>query len=275
MIRISTLMDNKPSENKSLINEHGLSYLVDDGTHRILFDCGAGGAVWENAHRLGEDVTGAHAVVLSHSHYDHASGYKELVELGGGRLLYTGEHFFEKKYAFNGVKYTDLSAGFTEAFLKEHQVERRVCEDVLEIFPGVWIVGNFPRIHPFETIAERFVKQTEDGLVQDLFEDEICMAVETSKGLVVLVGCSHPGILNMMTKIYETLKKPLYAVFGGTHLVEADAARVEETVRRLKDMGLKILGLGHCSGDAAEQQICMHQEVMSCHMAAGDNIFFE
>lgn len=275
MIRITTLMDNKPSENKSLINEHGLSYLLDDGKHRILFDCGAGNATWQNAHRLGADVVHTDAVVLSHSHYDHASGYKELAEMGGGKVLYTGAHFFEPKFASNGVKYTDLSAGFTEEFLKEHQVERRVCEDVLEIFPGVWLMGNFPRVYSFETIADRFVKQTADGFVKDTFEDEICMAVRTSKGLVVLVGCSHPGILNMMTKIYETLKQPLYAVFGGTHLVEADESRIEETIERLKGMGLKILGLGHCSGDTAEQRICMHQEVMSCHMAAGDNIFFD
>ena len=80
MLRITALMDNKPSENKALIAEHGLSLLAQYGDRRILFDCGSGANTLKNAHRLGLDLKNLDAVVLSHSHYDHAGGFRYLAE---------------------------------------------------------------------------------------------------------------------------------------------------------------------------------------------------
>lgn len=277
MVRVTALMDNQPSEHKALINEHGLSYLVEGRGVRLLFDCGSGAAPWHNAHRLGRDVTALDAVALSHSHYDHAAGYRDLLESGGGsRLLYTGPHFFEAKFAFDGLKYTDLSAGFDAAFLKAHGIEQRVVNDVTEIGPGIYLVSGFPRTHAFETIPSRFVRQAEEnGFIPDDFSDEQCMVLETGGKLVILVGCSHPGILNMVDRVYARFQKPIYGVFGGTHLVEADAQRIDATIERLQSLGLTALGLSHCSGEAAERAIAGHPGVQGCHMGVGDSVFFE
>ena len=275
-MKITTLMDNLPSENKALINEHGLSVLVELGSRRFLFDCGQGAHTWANAHRLGVSVDRIDAVILSHSHYDHAAGFRDLIESGcGGSMLYTGPRFFEPKYAFDGLKYTDLSCGFDEDFLMGNGVSHLECSDVTELAPGAWLVGNFPRNNAFETIPERFVKLTPKGMAADDFGDEICLALDTKDGLVVQVGCSHPGILNMIEHVHGVLNRPVYAVFGGTHLVEADEARVKLTVERLRSMGLKILGLSHCSGQKAES--CIHglPGVQSCHMAVGDCAWFD
>ena len=112
-LKITTLMDNLPSENKALVNEHGLSVLIERGSKRFLFDCGQGAHTWANARRLGLNVKRIDAVILSHSHYDHAAGFRDLIESGeGGSMLWTGPRFFEPKYAFDGLKYTDLSCGF-------------------------------------------------------------------------------------------------------------------------------------------------------------------
>lgn len=276
MVRITALMDNKPSENKALCNEHGLSYLVEGNGIRFLFDCGAGPHPWENAHRLGLDVGNLDAVVLSHSHYDHAAGYRDLLEMGGGSpLLYTGKRFFEPKFAYDGTKYTDLSAGFDRAFLEAHHVSHREVADVTELAKGVYLLSGFPRKNEFETIPERFVRLTDQGFVPDDFEDEICIALDVGGKLVILVGCSHPGILNMVEHVHKVLSLPVYGVFGGTHLVEADEARVSRTVRRLREMGVEILGLSHCSGEAAECAICRDRTVKSCHMGSGDCIFLD
>lgn len=275
MIRITALMDDRPSENKALLYEHGLSLLVEKNDIRILFDCGASKAVCSNAYRLGKNISDLDAVVLSHSHYDHASGYRDLIEQGfGSKILYTGKHFFEQKYAFDGIRYTDLSAGFGTDFLVQHNISHKECENRMEIAPGVHLIGNFPRKHITEQIPERFVKELlpEHRFVKDDFSDEICMALETEKGILVLVGCSHPGILNMVEWVHEQLKKPIYGVLGGTHLVEADKERVEETVLQLGKMGLKLLGMSHCSGERAEQVIRENKSVMSCHLAAGDTV---
>lgn len=274
MLRITALMDNKPSEHKSLVNEHGLSYLIEGDGYRILFDCGATAAPWHNAHRLGLSVSDLDAVVLSHSHYDHAAGYRDLIENGGGSsLLYTGPEFFCPKFAGDGMKYTDLSAGFDQSFLKKHHIAHQEVTGVTQIAPGVYLIASFPRVHPFETIPKRFLRLTNAGMEPDDFRDEICLALEVGGKLVVLVGCSHPGILNMVQRVHNALGLPVQAVYGGTHLVEADESRIHATLTELQAMGLKVLGLSHCSGELAEQCLGADPSVLSCHMGVGDCIF--
>lgn len=276
MVSITALMDNKPTEHKALIAEHGLSLYVEHNGRRILFDCGSGANPQYNAHRLGVDLQALDAVILSHSHYDHAAGFRDLTEKGMGSCqLYTGPNFFEPKFARNGVRYTNLACGFDRDFLEKYRINHHEIRGLEEIYPGVWLISGFPRIHCFETIPARFVRRTEAGFVADDFGDEVCMALEIEGGLAVLVGCSHPGILNMMTQVSELLKKPIRAVFGGTHLVEADAERINTTVTALQEMGLEILGLSHCSGDAADCAICGRTDIQGCHLGTGDCIFFD
>ncbi|WP_157102371.1 MBL fold metallo-hydrolase [Cloacibacillus porcorum] len=273
MIKILTLMDDASSENKALRSEHGLSFWVEAGDRRFLFDCGSGPATLYNANRLGVSLKDADFTVCSHSHYDHAAGFRDMAEAGfGGKTLYTGAGFWERKYAWNGLKYTDLSSGFGQEFLREHAVTQKICRGLLPLADGCWLVGDFPRVHPFETIPRRFVKGTPPETTADDFSDEICLAMRTERGLVVLVGCSHPGILNMMRHVHEVLKQPIYALFGGTHLVEADEERIGTTVNTLCGMGLSILGLSHCSGNAAEKYLAAGRSVQTCHMTAGDCI---
>ena len=276
MVSITALMDNKPTEHKALIAEHGLSLFVEYNGRRILFDCGSGANPQYNAHRLGVDLQALDAVIISHSHYDHAAGFRDLAERGlGSRELYTGPNFFEPKFAQNGVRYTNLACGFDREFLEEYRINHHEVRGLEEIYPGVWLISGFPRIHSFETIPARFVRRTAEGFVADDFGDEVCMALEVDGGLAVLVGCSHPGILNMMTQVSTLLKKPIRAVFGGTHLVEADAQRIDTTVHALQEMGLEILGLSHCSGDAADCAICARPDIQGCHLGTGDCIFFD
>ena len=84
MVRVTALMDDHASEHKALTAEHGLSYLVEMPELRLLFDCGASAVPMANAHRLGLSLKELDAVVLSHSHYDHAAGYRDLIEAGLG-----------------------------------------------------------------------------------------------------------------------------------------------------------------------------------------------
>lgn len=276
MLRVTALMDNKPSGQKALIHEHGLSYLMEGRGYRFLFDCGAGPNPIENAHHLGRSLRDLDAVVLSHSHYDHAGGYRYLLEQGGGSdVLYTGPGFFAPKFAVDGWKYTDLSAGFDRAFLEAHGVTHREVRDVMELFPGVYLIGNFPRRNAFETIPPRFVRLTEKGFEADDFGDEICVAVDLGGKLALFVGCAHPGILNMAQRVGQALNLPIYAIFGGTHLVEADRERVEQTVQQLREMGLELFGLGHCTGNEAECLIRQNPDLKSCHLGAGDCVFLE
>ncbi len=274
MVRITALMDNLPSENKALTAEHGLSLLIEKDGLSVLFDFGQGPNTLKNAHRLGREISSPDAVVLSHSHYDHAAGFRDYAETTGrGGLLYTGPGFFEPKYAFDGVRYTDLSAGFDETFVREHGYRRETVTDVKEILPGMFAVADFPRTHAFETIPDRFVKRTGNGFVKDDFSDEICLVLDLGEDLCVLVGCSHPGILNIVTKVHDVFRKPVRAVFGGTHLVEADEDRIRKTADVFRGMGLSVAGFSHCSGSSAEKILTCDGTIRACHLGCGDCIF--
>lgn len=270
MIKIQTLLDNVPTEHKSLISRHGLSLFVQTDSKQIVFDCGPDETAIRNARLMNVPITEADYIICSHSHYDHSGGFPDFIRAGVKGTFYTGPGYFEPKYAYDGVKYTYLGAGFGEEFLAENGIVHKECKKVIQLDKNCWLFAGFPRTHAFETIPSRFVKGNLPEAETDDFGDEVCLATETSKGLVVTVGCSHPGILNMLTYIHETLDKPIYAVFGGTHLVEADEARITKTMEEMKAMGLEVIGLSHCSGEKAEGMIHETAGVHSCHLGTGD-----
>lgn len=275
MIRITALMDNDGSERRTLINEHGLSYLVEGEGHRILFDCGGTANAITNARNLGRSLKDLDAVVLSHAHYDHAAGYRYLLEAGlGSKVLYTGPDFWEPKYGAHGMRFTDLSAGFDEGFLTEHGITQRVTQGLNPLGGGVYLVSGFPRIHSFETIPARFVRRTEAGFVPDDFHDEQCLVLDRDNQLYVFVGCSHPGILNILTHVHNLLQKPIAAVFGGTHLMEADEERIAKTLAVMQELGLETVGLGHCSGSLAEEA-AEKAGISTCHLSCGSVLFLQ
>lgn len=273
MLKITTLLENSLSKNESLKAEHGLSFYVEMNKKRILFDASAGSAAAENAKKLHVSLPHSDFVVLSHSHYDHAGGYPFVLNEGVCCPLITGPHFWEEKYATDNGKYIYLGCGFGEELLRAQKIEQRICEEELVLFQGCHVIGNFDRPYDFEKVPKRFVKETENGLVLDDFSDEICLGLDTPKGVVLVTGCSHPGILNMTKTVSKRLGKPVYAVLGGSHLVEADEERVKKTLSALEDMGVRILGLNHCTGKEAETYLQENSLLQVFHLGSGDCFF--
>ncbi|MDE6212663.1 MAG: MBL fold metallo-hydrolase [Lachnospiraceae bacterium] len=274
MIILRTLLENQLSQNKALRAEHGLSFLVEMEGKKILFDCSAGKAARQNAKKMNVSLKDVDYVVLSHSHYDHAGGYPDMVAHGVRAPLITGPRFFEEKYARDGEKYAYLGCGFGRELLKKKKISHRVCEVNITLFPGCHVVGGFKRFYEFEKAPARFVRRTKAGMVEDDFPDEICLVLESQKGLVMIVGCSHPGILNMLESVRERFGQPVYAVFGGSHLVEADEARLAETMKLLKGMGVTLAGFNHCTGEEAQKRIEESEEAaFYSHLKTGDCIF--
>lgn len=274
MMILRTLLENSISQNKALTAEHGLSFMVETEHAKILFDCSAGSAARKNAGKMNVSLTDVDYVVLSHSHYDHAGGYPDMAAHGACAPLVTGPRFFEEKYARDGGKYVYLGCGFGESFLTENGIEHLVCEGCETLAEGCHVVGGFKRIYDFEKAPSRFVRQTREGMIPDDFPDEICLVIESTKGLIMIVGCSHPGILNMIESVRERFGQPVYAVFGGSHLVEADEERLLKTMKILKDMGIALAGFNHCTGDTAQNRFAASDgSAAYSHLKAGDCIF--
>ena len=265
-VKITAILENTPDEKGLLETEHGLSFLIEGEGYRILFDTGKSDMFLRNAELLGISLEKIDAVVLSHGHYDHAGGFPALAESGGNFRLYLGKGFFRKKYSVrkNEVRY--IGGSFAEDFLKEKGIDYTFVNDKkLEILPGVYLVSSFPRNHEDETNNPRFNLMIEGEYVVDDFSDEVAAVIEIEDGLTVVLGCSHPGMKNILDAVKERFDKPIRTVLGGSHLVEADDRRLEDSVNYLRAGELKTLGLCHCTGEKALRVLEMVPEYVPVH----------
>ena len=255
-LKITTLIENSKPEGSALLSEHGLSFFIEKDGIRLVFDTGQTGSFLTNADRIGVDPGNPDFVVISHGHYDHAGGFSYLAGLGCDFELVTGRGFFRPKYSYAKRSYRYLGAAFDEARLAELGIRyREASGGMTAIADGLFILSDFPRVHPEEKVNPRFVFREADGNVPDAFDDEIMLAVDTPKGFVLVIGCCHPGLRNMLDAAKARLDGGIYAVLGGTHLVEASPSGIDLAVEYLKKSGIKLLGLSHCTGEDAVKRL--------------------
>lgn len=276
--KITTLIENHPDEEGSLVCEHGFSLLIENDTFKMLLDTGKSGAFYDNARKLGEDLNDLDCIVISHGHYDHAGGFLRLMEeTGTQNKLYVGKGFFEGKYCTNkdGVIYYN-GIQFERQQLKQLPITvEEVGEDCLEITKGIYIHRNFERTVPYEHWNSRFFLKENGEYVRDTFADEMALTLDTKEGLVVIVGCSHPGIVNILKTIASRTGRRIRGVIGGTHLMDADAERLQRTMEDFKTLGIEFIGVSHCTGDDNLKEI---QKTFGTHFifnCTGNRIEFD
>ena len=251
-VRITTLIENSPGEHLALKSEHGLSFFIEKDTHSILFDTGQSSGFLSNAAELRLDVGSVSHLILSHGHYDHSGGLRSLVARHSGFRLLVGNGFFDEKYAARNGAYEFLGNNFDEEFLVRNTIEYAVVDAPLtEIVDGIFIVSGFHHSHLDEQISPRFVLRKDGHFVPDTFRDEVLVAVDSPRGLIVLLGCAHPGMQNMIDTVKSRIDRPIYGILGGTHLVEASTESMKSSVEYLSDETLQIVGVSHCTGAKA------------------------
>lgn len=252
-VEVTTLVEDTSGEHLQLQAEHGLSFHIKAGKSTVLFDTGASATFIHNAELLSLDLKEVSLVLISHGHYDHSGGYKAFVDqsLNKDAKLFVKPGFFNKKYGVSNNHSEYLGNGFTREELTDAGVSIEIIhEDIKEVAPGVFSVSGFELSSPIEQINRRFQVEKDGAEVLDDFSDEQVMVVKSGKGLVVVLGCSHPGLINILTTIQKRFKEKIYAVIGGTHLVEADQERLEETMNFLLAQDIPVIGISHCSGGA-------------------------
>ncbi len=251
-LRITTLIENNPDDQKKLCFEHGLSLLVEADGKRILFDTGQSGDFIKNAITLNQNLEDLDAVIISHGHYDHSGGFEKFVEeVGKMPQLIVGDEFFKPKYKIiseNEYKFNGNS--FDEEYISKHAITlKKIKEDIEYLSEHIIIFHHFKRSNDFEKMNSKFFLKEKSAYIPDEFDDEISLGIVTEKGLVVIVGCSHVGVINILNTISERVKIPIYAVIGGTHLIEADERRMHETIAALKKMQIQFVAVSHCTGE--------------------------
>lgn len=228
-----------------LLAEHGVSFHIEVDDHFLLFDTGQGLALWHNAKQLGLELDRVEQIVLSHGHYDHAGGLLEALELTGPVDFYLHPQALEAKYNRNG---REIGAPFADAQLSS-LIRRRV--DTLgptEIIPGIHVTGEIPRSNSIEDTGGPFYQNAERTLADRLPDDQ-SLYLESSKGLIVLLGCGHAGVVNTLEYIRKLSgDQPIYALMGGMHLLHATPERLVFTGDYLEQLGIDYLAPNHCTG---------------------------
>ncbi|GAB4371582.1 MAG: MBL fold metallo-hydrolase [Spirochaetales bacterium] len=255
-MRIVTLVENTAGVHKGLRSEHGLAFYVETRGKSLLFDTGQTNAFLENAEKLRIDLSNLDVVCISHGHYDHSGGMRSLLRAGVKPPVWMGKGFFEEKYTREGTTYEYVGNDFDATYFQKEGVEyREVDTEVQEILPGVYAVSRFERIFPDETINPRFWVLREGRFEQDTFRDEILLVLDTPKGLVVLLGCSHPGVKNMLSTVRKRFPSRIHAILGGTHMVEAIDESRSESIEFLAGSPVERVGVCHCTGEKASREI--------------------
>lgn len=255
-MKIITLIENRVDKNGDYKSEHGLSFYIETESSKILFDTGKTDKFIENANKMKIDLEKIDYIVISHSHYDHANGVVEYIKEYKNRpKLIISKYFFENGNKYRCYKAKEnryIGTNIDEKIIQTENMDIRYIEEKITCIENdFYIFSNFERVR--EEINNEsliYLNENEEEIV-DPFIDEIAIGIDTEQGLLILVGCSHPGIINIISSIIKVSKKPIYGIIGGSHLKEADKPRIDKTFTYLEDIDIKLLGFNHCTGEEA------------------------
>jgi 7,8-dihydropterin-6-yl-methyl-4-(beta-D-ribofuranosyl)aminobenzene 5'-phosphate synthase len=262
---ITILCENRASLTKNIMGEHGFSAFVEQNGKKILLDTGQGLGLKPNAKTLGIDLDQIDTIVLSHGHYDHTGGLSQLLPFAQKTRVIAHPDIFIPKYFHEkdnlNKKFSYIGSTFSRDTLEnDPNCELILQKNFIKISDGIFFSGQVPRITDFETNDKRLKLKHKKGLSDDLVFDDTSLLIETGKGPVILTGCAHSGIVNVM-KHFENMTghRQFYGVIGGTHIgfLNSDD-QIEKTMAAFETYGLDLIAVSHCTGNEASA-ICYNR----------------
>lgn len=251
-LRITTLSENSAGMD-SCVGEWGLSVLVESDDTSVLFDTGQSFSATHNADLLGVDLSQVDKIVLSHGHFDHTGGLKHVLgKIAKEIEIIAHPDIWQEKYSsgLGGDRYIGIP--FPRHELENSGARFRLTPEPVTISDSIMTSGEIPMITDFEDIEPSLTVKETGGFEPDPLRDDQALIIKSPAGLVVILGCAHRGIINTLyhaRKLSGVTK--IDTVLGGCHLMNADEERIWLTITALKELGVKRLGVCHCTGPAA------------------------
>ena len=229
-MRITALVENIASR-PDCEPAHGLSLWVETGCQRLLMDAGPSDVLLRNAKALGIDVSKADMLVLSHGHYDHAGGMLPFAALAPDTPIYLRRTATEAYFSGSSEEGSLHFIGIDPAVRQLPQLYR--VDGTLEIGEGLWLFGDITGRKAWPEANRKLSRKIGERYVQDSFDHEQCLVIR-EKGLSVLLsGCAHNGVLNILDRFFELWHVYPDVVISGFHMKKSlpHTPDEEETIR--------------------------------------------
>jgi 7,8-dihydropterin-6-yl-methyl-4-(beta-D-ribofuranosyl)aminobenzene 5'-phosphate synthase len=251
-MKITNLLENHTnSENPKLKAEHGLSFYIENMGHIIMSDVGQSGYFADNAEMLGIDLSNVEALAISHHHYDHGGGLNRFFAENNQARVYIRQSLGADYVAEDkdkGIR----SIGLDQQVLLDNKDQIELVNNTQEVLPGLHLITHIPRKFPKPSGDQRLKIKMGEKIQPDPFDHEMVTVLEQENGLVILTGCAHNGVLNMIEATRELLPgKKILAVVGGFHLHHEEGREIRDIGNVLLEMDIPAVYTGHCTGEDA------------------------
>jgi len=264
-VRLTTLCDNLAAS-LGYVAEWGLSILVEYKDEAVLLDTGGTNSIVRNAIQNGINLDKITRIVLSHGHKDHTGGLRPLFQvLRSKRQVILHPDAWASKYGSRsepvGSEMHFIGIPYAREELEHMGAEFSLNRDPVWINDEIVVTGEVPLQTSFESIDKNLFVKIGQGYEPDTILDDQAVVVKTSKGLVVVLGCAHHGMINTLMYAREiTGDERVHAVVGGTHLFRAGPDQVQQTIAALEEFKVAHLGVSHCTGMYASMDLMQHFE---------------
>lgn len=252
-MKITVLVDNNTIIDRYLLGEPGVSFFIEDGGVNILFDAGYSDIFISNSQKLGIGMYDMDYIAISHGHLDHSWGLVPLIR------LYTEAQIEKIRYkkpvlvahteAFNSKYLGNETIGtiVNESTLADY-FEMKLSREPFWITERLVYLGEITRTNDFENKKPIGKHINQGSLEDDFLMDDTALAYKSKEGLVIITGCSHSGICNIIEQAKRICNEErVVDIIGGLHLLDPDKEQLEMTKSYIRQASLKELHACHCT----------------------------
>ncbi len=242
-----------------LIGEHGFACHLRTIAGDFLFDTGSGLGLLHNCAQLGIDLSSLQGVILSHGHADHCGGLLDVLQQTGPIPVYGHPDLFTIRYSRSNNRQRDISISWPQAELERKGADFRLQETPLQLTAQLLISGEIPRQQTGGQDPNLCITDKSGQQVPDPLNDDLSLYLLCEKGLVILLGCAHAGLCNIIEHaIASTGVENIHLLLGGTHLMACSNEQLTETIEQLDGYSIEKIGGAHCTGRHQARHLAEH-----------------
>jgi 7,8-dihydropterin-6-yl-methyl-4-(beta-D-ribofuranosyl)aminobenzene 5'-phosphate synthase len=277
--RVAIVCDNSISRS-GFVGEHGFSCLIERGGEKYLFDTGPGRSLPINLKTLNMDLAWLKRAFISHGHYDHTGGLlwvtqqMDRVEVVAHPAVFSRHMVIDPGAPDKPPRY--IGSPVSRQELERSGAVFRFIDHTQEAAPGVWLVTGIERDPQKSPEDPRLVLPEGNGFVPDPIDDDASLLIETDGCPVLILGCAHAGVLNILEHVRKSMGiTRLRAILGGTHLMFYGPKSLPGVMDELDRFSIDLVGVSHCTGFRAAIELSNHFGTRFAAASAGSIFDFQ